>query len=242
MSRPAIALLRKDLRTTRVFWAPMAFSYGAFLLMFMESRWIFLAAAAALAFVAAATVLGIDDRYQSEPLNAALPGTRRSLVGGRYLGWGVFTAAALALFLAFTALIRAGFGDRTLGLASLLSVKGAAAFLVGTSLAGVVFLPFYFRFGFWRGLWSFMAAGLVLLIAVLSAAPRLVPAGACPLLQPSPTPGAFASTVRGFRALAWFIDTSLGRPAGLAAAAGILAALVVVSHRVSVRSYRNRDL
>ncbi len=37
MSRPAIALLRKDLRTTRIFWAPMAFSYGTFLLMFMET-------------------------------------------------------------------------------------------------------------------------------------------------------------------------------------------------------------
>jgi len=242
MNRPAIALLRRDLRTTRIFRAPMAFSYGSFLLVVMDSRWVFLATGVALAFVAAVTVLAIDDRYQSEPLVAALPGTRKSLVGGRYLGWGVFTATALALFFAFTALMRAGFGDRTLGLASLLSVKGAAAFLVGTSLAGIVFLPLYFRFGFWRGLWSFMAAGLVLLIAVLSAAPGLVPAGACPPLQPSPTPGAFASTVRGFRALAWFIDTSMGRPSVLAAAAGILAGLVVVSHRLSVRSYRNRDL
>lgn len=242
MSRPAIALLRKDMRTTRVFWAPMAFSYGTFLLIFMESRWVYLAAGAALACIAAVTVLAIDDRYQSEPLYAALPGTRRSLVGGRYLGWGVVTAAALALFLAFTGLIRAGFADRTLGLASLLSVQGAAAFLVGTSVAGVVFLPFYFRYGFWRGLWSSAAAGLGLLIALLYAAPRLVPAGACPVLQVPPTPGAWSSTVRGFKALAWLIDASTGRPAILAAAAVALAALIFVSYRVSVRSYRDRDL
>ena len=242
MSRPAIALLRKDLRTTRIFWAPMAFSYGTFLLMFMEYRWVFLATGAALAFIAAVTVLGIDDRYMSDPLNAALPGTRRTLAGGRYLGWAVFTAAALALFLAFTALMRAGFGDRAAGLASLLTVQGAAAFLVGTSFAGLFFFPFYFRWGFWRGLWSFLAAGLVLWIAVLYAAPRLVPADACSLLQARPAGGAFGSTVRGFRALAWLIDNPLGSPVGLAAAAIVLAALFFASYRLSVRFYRDRDL
>jgi hypothetical protein len=242
MSRPAVALLRKDLRTTRVFWAPMAFSYGTFLLMFMENRWVFLATGVALAFVAALTVLAIDDRYQSEPLNAALPGTRRSLVGGRYLGWGVVTAAALALFLAFAALIGAGFGARGAGLASLLTAQGAAAFLGGTTLAGTVFLPFYFRLGFWRGLWSSLAAGLVLVIAVLAAAPRLLPAGACPLLQARPAAGAFGSTVRGSRALAWLIENALGRSIVLATSAVVLAGLIFASYRLSVRFYRDRDL
>jgi hypothetical protein len=242
MSRPAIALLRKDLRTTRIFWAPMAFSYGTFLLMFMENRWVFLATGVALAFVAAVTVLGIDDRYQSDPLNAALPGTRRSLVGGRYLGWGVVTAAALALFLAFGALIGAGFGARGAGLASLLTAQGAAAFLIGVSLAGTLFFPFYFRLGFWRGMWSFLAAGLGLAIALLAAAPRLAPAGACPLLLAQPAAGAFGSTVRGLRALAWLIDNALGRSTVLATSAFVLAALIFASYRLSVRFYRDRDL
>lgn len=242
MSRPAIALLRKDLRTTRILWAPMAFSYGTFLLMFMENRWVFLATGAALAFVAAVTVLGIDDRYMSEPLNAALPGTRRSLVGGRYLGWAVVMGAALALFFVFTALMRAGFGDRAPGLASLLTTQGAAAFLVAGSFAGILFFPFYFRLGFWRGMWSFVAAGLGLAIAILASAPRLVPEGACPLLQAQPAAGAFDATVRGFRALAWLIDNSLGRPIVLAASAVVLAALIIASYRLSVRFYRDRDL
>lgn len=242
MSRPAVALLRKDLRTTRVFWAPMAFSYGSFLLIFLDSRWVFLATGVALALVAALTVLAIDDRYMSEPLNAALPGTRRSLVGGRYLGWGVVTAATLALFLAFAALIRAGFPDRAAGLASLFTVQGTAAFLAATSLAGTGFLPFYFRLGFWRGLWSFLAAGMILMIAVLYAAPRLVPAGTCPLLEAQTAAGAFGATVRGLRALAWLIENSLVRPVILAASAAVLAALVFASYLLSVRFYRDRDL
>lgn len=242
MSRPAVALLRRDLRTTRVFWAPMAFSYGSFLLVFLDNRWIFLATGAALAFVAALTILAVDDRTMSEPLLAALPGTRRSLVGGRYLGWAVFTAAALALFMAFAALMRAGFSDRAAGLASLITVQGAAAFLTATWFAGLLFFPFYFRFGFWRGLWSSLAAGLVLSIAVLYAAPRLVPAGACPLLQAEPAAGAFGATARGLRALAWLVDNSLGRPAVLAASAAVLAALTFASYRLSVQFYRGRDL
>ncbi len=242
MIRPAVALLRKDLRTTRIFWAPMAFSYGVFLLVVMESRWAFLGTGAALAFVAAVAVLAIDDRYMSEPLNAALPGTRRGLVGGRYLGLAVVTAAALALFLAFAALIRAGFADRAAGLSALLTVQGAAAFLIGASLAGIVFLPFYFRSGFWRGLWSFLAAGLGLAIAILYAAPRLVPAGACPLLQARPAAGAFGATIRGLRALAWLVDNALGRPPVFAAAAAVVAALIFASYRLSVRFYANRDL
>jgi hypothetical protein len=242
MSRPAMALLRRDLRTTRVFWAPMAFSYGTFLLVVMENRWVFLAAGVALAFVACLTVLGIDDRYQSEPLLAALPGTRRSLVGGRYFGWGAVTAAALALFLAFTALFRAGFGDRATGLASLLTVQGATAFLTGALLAGIVFFPFYFRFGFWRGLWSSLAAGLVVVTAVLVAAPRLVPSEARSLLQAPPAAGAFAATVRGLRALAWLIDNALARPEASAATAAVLALLGGASFDLSVRFYRKRDL
>jgi len=220
----------------------MAFSSGSFLLVVMDSRWIFLAMGVALAFVAAVTVLAIDDRYMSEPLLAALPGTRRSLVGGRFLGWGVVMAAALALFMGFAALMRAGFGDRAAGLASLLTLHGAAAFLASTSLSGLVFFPFYFRWGFWRGLWSSLAAGLVLATSILAAAPRLVPAGACPVLQAEPAAGAFGATVRGLRALAWLIDGPMGRPLVLAASAAVLAALTFASYRLSVRFYRDRDL
>jgi hypothetical protein len=242
VNRPAIALLRKDLRITRVLWAPMAFSYGVFLLMFMDNVWVYLATGACLTFVAAATALGIDDRYQAEPLFAALPVTRRSLVAGRYLAWGVVTAAGLALFLAYTALLHAGFAERALRLDSLVSFKGAAAFLAGTLLTGLVFLPFNFRFGLWRGIWLFTAAGFGLSIAALNAAARLAPADVCPLASAPPLPGIAASTGRGLRVLAWAIDRFMGRPAVVAGAAVVLTLLVALSYRLSIVFYRNRDL
>jgi ABC-type transport system involved in multi-copper enzyme maturation permease subunit len=242
VSKPAIALLRKDLRITRMLWAPMAFSYGVFLLMFMENTWIYLATGACLTFVAAATALGIDDRYQTEPLLAALPGTRRSLVKGRYIAWGVVTAAGLALFLVFTALIRAGFGERAPGIASLVSVKGAAAFLVGAVLTGLVFLPFHARFGFWRGMWLFTGAGFLLSVIALNAASLLVPGEAVNTGPASSIPGVLGSTGRGLRALAWLIERFMGRTAVIAAAAAVLALLVYLSCRLSASFYQKRDL
>lgn len=242
MNRPAIAFLRKDLRITRVFWAPMAFSYVVFLLMFMENVWVYLAAGAALVFVAAATALAIDDRSQTDPLFAALPGTRRSQVAGRYLAWGVVTMAGLALFLASTILFDAALAWRSARLGSLLSLRGAAAFLIGAALAGLVFLPFYFRFGFWRGLWAFLGAGFVLAVIAINASARLVPAEACALDPASALPGPLVSTARGLRALAWLIDRQFSRPPVLAAAAVFAATLAVLSYQLSVRFFEKRDL
>jgi hypothetical protein len=242
MSRPAIAHMRKDLRITRILWAPMAFSYGVFLLMFMENVWIYLATGACLTFVAAATALGIDDRYQTEPLFAALPGTRHSLVKGRYFAWGVVTAAGLALFLAYTILIRAGLGSRVPRLGSLVSFRGAAAFLAGTVLTGLVFLPFHFRFGFWRGMWLFTAAGFGLSVIALNAIVRLVPPTAYDAGSAASLPGTVGSTGRGLRALAWLIERYMGRPDVIAAAAAILAVSVYLSYRLSAGFYRKRDL
>jgi hypothetical protein len=242
MPRPAIALLRKDLRIMKILWAPMAFSYGVFLLMFMENTWVYLATGVCLSFVAAATALGIDDRYRTEPLFAALPGTRRDQVFGRYLAWGLVTTACLGLFLTCTALFRGVLGARAPHLASLVSPKGIAAFLGGALLSGLVFLPFHFRLGFWRGMWWFAAAGLGLSIAVLNAAAFLVPAEAYRTGSAAALPGPFFSTGRGLRALAWLIDRYSSRPAVIVTALALVSLLVYFSYRVSVRFHEYRDL
>ncbi len=242
MNRPAGAALRKDLRITRVLWAPMAFSYGVFLLMFMEHVWIYLATGACLTFVAALVAPGIEDRYRSEPLFAALPGTRRSLVLGRYLSWGLITAAGLASFLAFTALFRAAIGPQAARLAPLVSVKGAAAFLAGALLAGLFILPFHFRFGFWRGVWACTAAEFVLSVISLNVIARLVPGVPGEPESAAPLAGFLLWTGRGLRALPRIFDMYLGRPEVLAAEAAAIALLVYFSYRLSVRFYEKRDL
>lgn len=242
MNRPAVAALRKDLRITRVLWAPMAFSFAVFLMIFMENRWVYLATGACLTFVAAVTAAGIEDRYQAEPFLAALPGTRRSLVGGRYLAWGVFTAAGLALFLSSTALLHAGLGWRSPGLVSLLSVKGAAAFLAGTFLAGLFYLPFHFRLGFWRGMWTFTATGFIVSVLALIVLARLVPVESCGPPSAARLPGFLGTMGHGLRALARLIDGRAGDPFVVMTGAVALTALGYLSFRLSARFYSRRDL
>ncbi len=242
MTRPAVAVLRLELRITRVLWAPMAFSYGVFLLIFMEHVWIYLATGACLTFVAALVAAGIEDRYRAEPLFAALPGTRRSLVLGRYLAWGLATAAGLAFFLAFTAVLRAALGPQAAHLGTFVSVKGAAAFLAGALFAGLVFLPFHFRLGYWRGVWAFMAAGFVLSAIALNVIARLVPGVTDGTGPATPLPGILLWTSRGLRALPRIFDSYLGRPEVLAAAAAVLVFLVYLSYRLSILFYEKRDL
>lgn len=242
MSRAAFAALTKDLRITQLLWAPMAFSFAVFLAIFMENQWIYLATGACLTFVAAVTASGIDDRYGTEPFLAALPGTRRSLVKGRYLAWGVFAAAGLALFLGSTALLHAGLGWRSPGLFSLLSVKGAAAFLAGTFLAGLFYLPFHFRLGFWRGMWTFTATGFIVSVLALNALARLVPAESCGLAAAAQLPGFLGTMGHGLHALARLIDGYAANLFVVLTGAVALTALGYLSFRLSVRFYSRRDL
>lgn len=242
MIRTVVALARKDLRITRVFWAPMAFSYAVFLLLVMENLWAYLATGTGLAFVLAATAAAIDDRYQTGPLFAALPGTRRGQVAGRYAAWGTVSAAALVLFLGETALLFSVFGARSHRLIEIFSLKGSAAFLAGTWLASLIFLPLQFRFGFWPGLGWFAGAGSVLSVVALSALARLAPAGARPGGPASELPGVLGSTGRGLRALVWLIDRHMGRPEVVAATAALLALLTWLSYRLSARFHGKRDL
>lgn len=242
MSKPAVAILRKDLRATRLLWAAMAFSYFVFLLIFMNNVRVYLAMGACLAFVAAATILAIDDYYRTDPLFAALPGTRRALVAGRYLAWGAFTVASLGCFLAFTAAIHAGFRENARDLAALLSLEAVVAFLAATLAAGALFLPLHFRLGFWRGMWVFTVGGLVAAMAGLNLLSGLAPSGPEAGVRPVAVPGAFASTARGLRALAGFIERDLGRPEVAAGLAAVIALLVYLSYRLSVRFYAKRDL
>jgi hypothetical protein len=242
MNRAAIAVLKKDLRITRILWTPTAFSAAVFLLMAMNNPWIYLATGACLTFVAASVPLGIDDRYQTEPLFAALPGTRRSLVRGRYASWGLITAAGLAFLLAATALIQAGFRPRGLFLPSLLSVNSATAILAGTILAGLLFLPFHFRFGFWRGMWSFVGTAFVFSVLALNAIVLFAPAATPGAGRGAALPLPFRSTGRGLRFLAGLIDRYLDRPLIIAGTSIVLAILGLISYRMSVRFYEKRDL
>jgi hypothetical protein len=233
--------LRKDLRMTRAFWAPMVFSYGAFMLVFFESPWAFLAAGLILTFIMAAVPMAIDDRYRTDPLFAGLPGRRTGLVAGRYLSWGFAVMAGLILYLGAAALLLLAIKSKAAHLVPLLSMRRGLAFLVASALAALAFLPLYFRFGFWKGLWIFAAGAVCLGAAFSFLAPVLAPpqggetAGAA-------TGGALAPAVQ---ALIRIAGEAARFPRNTASCLGTTAGLLLlafVSFRLSLAFYEKRDL
>jgi hypothetical protein len=190
--------LRKDLRMTRVFWAPTVSSFGAFMLVFFESPGGFLAAGLGLTFILAAVPMAIDDRYKTDPLFAALPGRRAGVVAGRYLSWGFAVLAGLVLNLGAAALLVIALKSTAAHLVPLLSVRGALAFLAASLLASAAFLPLYFRFGFWKSLWIFAAGAVCLGAAFSLLAPILAPPPAGPAALLPQNPAACLGTGAGF--------------------------------------------
>jgi hypothetical protein len=242
MMRLATAILKKDLRVTRVFWIPACFSFGAFLLVFFENPWFFLACGIGLTAVLAGLPMAIDDRYRTDVLFAGLPGSRSSLVVGRYLSWGSVSLFGLVLFLAATAVLLLALKSKTAHLGPLLSVRGAVAFLAGSILAGLAFLPPYFRFGFWKGLAVFAVGGAGLTVVFLFLATFLRSRLGGEPGRASAASGTLADTIDAFRWIAGRLDHLLRSPLHAAMAAVALVLLVLVSIRLSLVFYRRRDL
>jgi ABC-type transport system involved in multi-copper enzyme maturation permease subunit len=235
-------LLKKDLRMTRVFWVPACFSFGAFLLVFFENSWFFLGCGICLTCVLAAVPMAIDDHYRTDPLFAGLPGRRSSLVGGRYLSWGVSVLIALVLFLAVAAILLLALKSKAAHLAPLLSMRGALLFFGISTLAGLAFLPSYFRFGFWKGLGVFAAGGFGLAVIFSFLAPFLAPPSGGKTGRASAASGPLAVTIEAFLRIVRKADDSLRNPLFPALTAVVLVILVLASFRLSLAFYDRRDL
>jgi ABC-type transport system involved in multi-copper enzyme maturation permease subunit len=243
MSANAAKHLLKDGRITRVFWAPAAFSFFAMMLVFFERPRAYLVAGGGLTFAMAVIVLAIEDAYRTAPFLAALPGTRRSIVAGRYLSWSATTAFGLLLFLGTTAAILAAVGEKSGGLNSLLTWKGAGVFLALSLAAGLLFLPFHFRFGFWKGLWIFAIAAAAAGLAFLILAPVLAtPSGETGIASDAAARRSLAGVLTAAGEIAHRAAKASERPPVLAAAAAALALLGLFSFRLSVAFFEKRDL
>jgi hypothetical protein len=241
--RPRIpALLKKDLRVTRVFWIPACFSFGAFLLIFFENSWAFLACGIVLTVLLAAFPMVIDDHYRTDALFAGLPGKRSSLVAGRYLSWGLAALFGLVLFLAASAILLLTLKSKTGHLAPLLSAKGALAFLAGSTLAGMAFLPSYFRFGFWKGLAVFAGGSLALAVVLSFLVPILAPSQGGETGGAAKASGSLAATIGAFTWLARRASQILGNPLVFALTVAGLGVLALASFRLSLAFYKRRDI
>jgi hypothetical protein len=187
----------------------------------------------------------IEDKFKTETLVASLPVRRATIVAGRYLLAGLLTlVCGAAVFGALVPLSRlVGRESRMLMNPRLmLSVDGAAGYLLFVVLLVAFFLPFYFGLGLGKGS-AFFAGALMALSAVLYGVERLWVgrSGGRPgpeifnLGPGQDIGGAFIRLIGAFRA---------GLSNGLFALAvlTILAAASVLSFSLSAYLYEKREL
>ncbi len=237
-----ISQVLKDFRITRIFWAPAVFSFTVFLLIFFPNKWAFFVTAIVLSMTLAILTLFIDDLYRTSPLFAALPGSRKTIVAGRYLTWVIVSAAGATITLAAAGGILAALSSRAAHLEPLLSVRWGLALFISSVLIGLLYLPFYFRLGLGRGTWVFASLCLGILIVFSFLAPLLVGLTEQPPKAASGVPPSLLSAYHILQSAARRAGEGSRNPLTVLLAVTVTAILFFVSLRISTDFYRKRDL
>jgi len=238
-----LSLVRKDLRMTRVFWLPAAFSCVVFLLLGFLNIHLMLLTGVFLTLFTLSWILFIDDLARTDPLFAGLPLRRRDIVTGRYLTGALVTVVSLGLILAVTAGLRALAGARAAHLGALFSLRGVLAFVLPSLLLFALALPFYFRKGLGRAFQA-VAAILMGLTIILQSLVRSGPAEKAGggTARPGFMAGIFERSISAGRAVIGWGEATLGGALFAAALTAVVAAALYFSWRLSVRFYSRRDL
>ena len=238
-----LSLVRKDLRTTRVFWLPAAFSYVVFLLLGFLNIHLLLLTGVFLTLFTLSWILFIDDLARTDPLFAGLPLRRRDIVTGRYLTGALVTVVSLGLILAVTAGLRALAGARAAHLGALFSLRGVLAFVLPSLLLFALALPFYFRKGLGRAFQAVagILMGLTIIVqSLIRSGPPEKPEGGT--ARPGFMADIFERSISAGRAVIGWGEATLGGALFAAALTAVVAAALYFSWRLSVRFYSRRDL
>ena len=232
----------KDLRITRIFWLPAAFSYLVFLMMFHEAALAELAVGILMTLGLAGAILLIDDTQRTDTLFAALPVRRKEIVAGRFLSAAFVTAICLILFMGGIVGLRALLGARAAHLGVLLSFRTGLAFVLAAAGFHAVFFPLYFRHGLGKAVLRFLAivlgASIIFSLVLQAIGPKVLGEAAAR----TTAPGVFLSVPGLLQALWIKTEAALGAPLFLAALLSVCALAISVSLRLSVRFYSRHDL
>ncbi len=185
--------------------------------------------------------LFLEDRCKAEMLYASLPLKRSTMVLARYalagfltMGGGLFVFG-YGYFL--SSVVKLPFVR--LDLKSLFTVEAVAGFIVFTAFIAALYYPFYFRSGLGRG--SFVFAAVFLGLSAIFTGLERAAAHLFHLTRPLLTEEFLKDPGLGIvRALGGLKD-SLGLPLFVGSALILIAGMLLISIRLSVRFYEQRD-
>lgn len=226
------ALIRKDLRLLAPYWWLILLGHALFSANGVISPeflfWIGVGLAASFTIGLAI----IDWRFDADRFVAALPVDRAAQVRARYVGAIGAVVLGTVLYVAYGSAIVAAFPARLgwrNGAGAWNSPEGIAVFFLAAAALVLVLLPFLFRLGLVRGIWSFGFVALALIAVTIS------------LVSGSAAAGAEAPS----RALVDALTTFVGDQGAVLAWTLVLASLmglIWLSARLSIAGFRRREL
>jgi len=236
----AFKLCMRDYFAARWWWLIVLASVLFFGLvpLYWGGSQAFMINGAFLALGALACTLFIEDMFKTEAYAASLPLKRSSIVLGRYLLAGMLILAGGLIIFAFGYVLTAGSSPGPAGRAgiiALLTIEGAAGYVVVLTMLVALFLPLYFRYGLFKGSLAYFA-GLIAFLLAGAAADTLLSSGVSftARLLKEGGPGIVAGFYR--------MRTGLGWPLFLALIVLVEAVTFAFSSRLSAGFYNGRDL
>lgn len=159
-----LKLILKDMAIIRLFWIPAIVIYALFVPAYFRANLIYLLVNILLTLILVSTFLFIEDKYRTEALLCSLPINRNTIVFSRYFVSLCVCFIGLILYLSVGYALNSLIREDAVNLQPLISLSGAAVFLIPTVLLMAVFFPLYFRLGLGTALLIF--PGFILGIAV----------------------------------------------------------------------------
>jgi ABC-2 type transport system permease protein len=229
---------------------------------FIASRWLWLLVIAAdilyipfplqqnlgLMVGALALVLGciiatlfLEDRLKTETLYSSLPLKRSTMVLSRYLLTGFLTLGCGVFVFGYgyflSSVVKLRFVQ--IDFQSLLTAEGVAGFIVFTAFIAALFYPFYFRLGLGRG--SFIFAAVLLALGIIFTGLERLAAHVFRFTRPLFTEEFLKDPGLGIVRALGGIENSLGQPLFISSALILIAGMLFLSIRLSIRFYEKRD-
>ena len=236
-----IKLCAKDFVASRWWWL---LALAADILYFTfpsQQNLLFMISGVGLVLVCVLITLFLEDRYKTEVFYASLPLKRSTIAPSRYILVGFLAVASGTWTFAYgyflTSVVKLRFIK--IDFESLFSVEGIAGYLFFAAFLAALFFPFYFKHGLGRG--SFIFGTVCLALGSILIGLERLAANVFHLIRPLLTSEFLKDPGFGILRALGSIKALWGVPLFIGALFVLIAGMLLVSIRLSIRFYEKRE-
>ncbi len=236
-----LKLCAKDFVVSRWWWLLVLAADILYFTFPSQQNLPFMISGIGLVLVCVFITLLLEDRYKTEVFYASLPLKRSTIAPARYVLVGFLALVCAAWTFVYGYFLNSVVKLRfiQIDLQSLFSVEEIAGYLFFTAFLAALFFPFYFRHGLGRG--SFIFAVVCLVLGSIFIGLERLAANVFSLTRPLLTSEFLKDPGLGILAAMAGVKARLGVPLFIEGLLVLMAGMLFVSIRLSIRFYEKRE-